>query len=312
MFKTPSKARSASSTVLWTIGNLLMMVGLFMVLYVGGLMATELQNAYAANGGTDSTLQVESDADAEADGMAGPGGFESDADEIDRQGVPDTDLAIGQRAGDSERLWGGSALPEVGPDSRLEAATGQTAVPQPRADRLIESEPEDVLSSVVPAAETRGEASTITRIVIPAIKVDKKVVEVGWSVQQDTDGQSVAVWDVEKYRVGHHRGSSNPGGGSNVVLAGHSGGWVYPFNDLYYLKPGDGVQLYSAGHVYDYVVAEHILVDEVGQPPAKRRENARFIEPTAEEVVTMVACWPLSGPDKFSQRIIIRAKPANG
>ncbi len=26
---------------------------------------------------------------------------------------------------------------------------------------------------------------------------------------------------------------------------------------------------------------------------------------------TMIACWPLTGPDKFKQRIVIRAKPAS-
>jgi sortase (surface protein transpeptidase) len=120
----------------------------------------------------------------------------------------------------------------------------------------------------------------------------------------------VAVWDVDKYRVGHHRGASNPGGGGNIVLAGHSGGKAYPFNDIYYLKPGDLIQLYSDGQPYDYTVSEHILLDEVGQPLEQRLENARYIGPADEELVTMVACWPLTGPDKFKQRIVIRAKPA--
>jgi sortase A len=136
------------------------------------------------------------------------------------------------------------------------------------------------------------------------------VVEVGWTVQHQ-DGQEVAVWDVDKYRVGHHKGTSNPGAGGNIVLSGHSGGPAYPFNDIYWLQPGDLIQLYSNGQVYDYNVSDHILVDEVGQPLEKRLENARYIEPTDEEMITMVACWPLTGPNKFSQRIIIRAKPAS-
>ena len=93
------------------------------------------------------------------------------------------------------------------------------------------------------------------------------------------------------------------------MLAGHSGGRAYPFNDIYYLKPDDLVQLYSNGQMYDYAVSDHILLDEVGQPLAKRLENARYIGPVDEEVITMVACWPLTGPDKFKQRIVIRAKP---
>jgi sortase A len=167
----------------------------------------------------------------------------------------------------------------------------------------------DQLTNVVPTRSNQGGPSTISRIVIPVINLDKKVIEVSWTVQKQTDGQEVMVWDVDKYRVGHHKGTSNPGDGSNIVLAGHSGGYAYPFNDIYYLKPGDLIELYSNNQVYQYTVTEHILVDEVGQPLEKRLENARYIEPTDEEMITMVACWPLTGPKKFSQRIIIRSKP---
>jgi LPXTG-site transpeptidase (sortase) family protein len=166
------------------------------------------------------------------------------------------------------------------------------------------------LTNVVPRTAATGAASTLTRIVVPQIGLDKKVLEVGWTVQ-NIDGQEVAIWDVDKYRVGHHKGTSNPGDGGNIVLAGHSGGKAYPFNDIFYLKEGDLIELYSNGQLYDYRVSDHILVDEVGQPIEKRIENARYIEPTDEEFVTMVACWPLTGPNKFNQRIIIRAKPVS-
>ncbi len=129
-------------------------------------------------------------------------------------------------------------------------------------------------------------------------------------IQQAENGQNIAVWDVDKYRVGHHHGTSNPGGGGNIVLAGHSGGYQYPFNDIYYLQAGDVIQLYSNGQLYDYTVTETLVVDEDGQPLEKRLENARYIQPTDEEMVTMVTCWPLTGPDKFKQRVIVRAKPA--
>ncbi len=143
---------------------------------------------------------------------------------------------------------------------------------------------------------------------IPAIQLDKQVAEVAWTTQLE-GGREVAVWDVEKYRVGHHQGSGNPGGGTNIVLAGHSGGRAYPFNDIYYLKPGDLMELWSKGQVFNYAVSEHIVVDEEGQSIEKRIANAHYIQPTDEEVVTLVACWPLTGKDKFKQRVIIRAIP---
>lgn len=251
--------------IVWTLGNLLILIGLLLFLFVGGLLADERYNVYAASGDNDEMAPVVASAPSR-ENMPGEAGRESLAAAAVSRATPRFDIPI---------LNNGSA---------------------------------DELTNAVPQTTGGGEPSTITRIVAPAIGLDKKVVEVGWTVQT-IEGQDVAVWDVDKYRVGHHQGSSNPGGGGNIVLAGHSGGYAYPFNDIYYLKPGDLIELYANGQVYQYHVSDHILVDEVGQPLEKRLENAQYIEPTDEEVVTMVACWPLTGPDKFKQRIIIRARP---
>lgn len=253
--------------VIWTLGNVLILVGMVMMLFVGGLLADEHYNVYAASGDNDVMAPV-------------------------------------------------AELPAPAPT----AAPGQTAVPTtlavvPQAPSrfdipVLNSGSVGELTNVVPATTGSYGPSTISRIVAPDIKLDKKVVEVAWAVQ-NVDGQEVAIWDVDKYRVGHHQGTANPGESGNIVLAGHSGGKAYPFNDIFYLKEGDLIELYSNNQVYQYHVSAHILVDEVGQPIEKRIENARFIEPTKEEVVTMVACWPLTGPNKFNQRIIIQAKPVN-
>ncbi|HSH79888.1 MAG TPA: sortase [Herpetosiphonaceae bacterium] len=262
--------------MLHTLGNLLMLTGLYLLLFVGGLFADEQYNVYAASGANDVHTSVVA---------AGRG------DEV----VP----AVA------------TPLPRLAPAASSTTTPVQPSLEARKSRRLSMIEPdggsEGQLTNALPAD---GGPSTVTRIVIPAIEVDKKVVEVGWTVEQQPDGQAVAIWDVDKYRVGHHRGSSNPGGGGNIVLAGHSGGKAYPFNDIYYLKPGALIQLYSNGQPYDYTVSEHILLDEVGQPLEQRLENARYIGPADEELVTMVACWPLTGPDKFKQRIVIRAKPA--
>ena len=250
--------------VIWTLGNVLILVGMILMLFVGGLLADERYNVYAASGDNDIMAPV--------------------AEVVEP--APET------AAGDAPAPTNAPRTP-----SRLNI---------PVLNRGSEGE----LTNAVPQTTDDFGPSTLTRIVAPAIALDKKVIEVGWTVQQ-IDGQEVAIWDVDKYRVGHHQGTANPGDGGNIVLAGHSGGKAYPFNDIFYLKPGDVIDLYASNQVYEYRVSAHILVDEVGQPLEKRLENARFIEPTDEEVVTMVACWPLTGPNKFNQRIIIQAKPAN-
>jgi len=267
----------------WTLGNMLMLLGLYLLLLVGGLLADEQYNVYAASGTTDETVPVVA---------------------VERQQL------IGEPA-PAEVIAASAQAASASPP----AASAEPAPSEPSAagSRLqipaLNRGSEGELTNLLPRTVADNGPSTISRIVIPKIAIDKKVIEVFWKVEQ-TQGQELAIWEVDKYRVGHHTGTSNPGGGGNIVLAGHSGGRAYPFNDLYYLKPGDPIELYSNGELFEYRVSQHIVVDEVGQPLEKRLENARWIEPTENEVVTMVACWPLTGPDKFKQRVIVRAEPA--
>jgi LPXTG-site transpeptidase (sortase) family protein len=153
-----------------------------------------------------------------------------------------------------------------------------------------------------------AQRALVERIVIPTIKLDSKVIEVGWELLEQ-DGRQVAVWQVAEFAVGQHRGSANPGEGGNVVLAGHVGGYGKVFRDLYYVRPGEPIVLYSNGQQFRYTVQERLVVDEDGAPPEQRAANAQLIAPTDEELVTLVTCWPLTGPDRFKQRVIIRATP---
>jgi LPXTG-site transpeptidase (sortase) family protein len=285
------RSMSLARKVLWTVGNLVMMAGLYLLLFVGGLMADEQFNVYAASGATDIELPP-----VAAVAPAPPAAAEP-ATTV-QQPAPAASVTT-------------STVAAVGASTALPAAprTGPSRVSIPALNNGGSE-----LTNIVPSKIFSNEPSTITRIVIPQLnKLDKKVVEVGYAVQQAENGQNIAVWDVDKYRVGHHHGTSNPGGGGNIVLAGHSGGTAYPFNDIYYLQAGDVIQLYSDGQLYDYTVTEVVVVDEDGQSLEKRLENARYIQSTDEEVVTMVTCWPLSdqpGIKKFTQRVIVRAEPA--
>lgn len=266
----------------WTLGNFLMLVGLYLLLFVGGLLADEQYNVYAASGTSDENVPIAA---------------------VERPRIVDAP-APAEAVAASAQAATASTAPATQP-APAEPNTNRSRLQIPSLNSGSEGE----LTNLLPRTLANDGPSTITRIVVPKIVLDKKVIEVGWTVEQ-TQGQDLAIWDVDKYRVGHHSGTSNPGGGGNIVLAGHSGGRAYPFNDIFYLQPGDRIELYSNGELFDYRVSEHVLVDEVGQPLEKRLENARWIEPTEKEVVTMVACWPLTGPDKFKQRIIIRAEPA--
>ncbi|MCU0490700.1 MAG: sortase [Chloroflexaceae bacterium] len=244
------RPKTPMSKLVWTLGNLMMVAGLYLLLYVGGVYAQVEHNRMAARGDNDLP-------------------------------PPQARFVDEAPAGSSEPL-------------------SLFSVPVISNSGQLASQPPELAPGIGP--------STVSRIIIPSIGVDSKVVEVGWKVEEQ-QGQQVAVWEVAEYAVGHHKGSANPGQGENVVLAGHVGGYGLVFLDLYYVKPGDKITLYSNGVQYLYTVTEHLVVDEEGQPPEVRAANARYIEPTGSEVVTLVTCWPPSGPQKFLQRVIVRAVP---
>ncbi len=205
----------------------------------------------------------------------------------------------------------GDSLIEVAPILISDPELNVAPTLQPsfaRAPATRDAPPEPV-SVAEPAPVVQR--STVERLILPTIKVDAKVIEVGWDLIEQ-DGLRVAVWQVAEFAVGQHKGSANPGEGGNIVLSGHVGGFGQVFRDLFYLRVGDPVILYSQGRRYLYTVSERLVVPEQGVSPEQQVENARLIAPTDDEQVTMVTCWPARGPEKFSQRVVIRALPPRG
>ncbi|PDW04163.1 sortase [Candidatus Viridilinea mediisalina] len=249
--------------VQWTLSNLLILAGFYLLLYVGGMYAYIEHQRAAARG--DSELEV------------------------------------------SHILVRAPSLPvlptaPVRPDPISSNAREPVVVAtQPNNGQLVGVRPEP--SQII-------QPTSVERVILPSILVDAKVIEVGWDLIEHA-GELVSVWQVAEFAVGQHKGSANPGEGGNIVLAGHVGGYGQVFRDLFYVLPGDEVVLHSNGQVYHYTVSERLIVDEEGPhvTTEQRHANAQLIAPTDHEVVTLVTCWPASGPDKFTQRVIIRAVP---
>src|SRR5579859_2278869 len=250
---------TARGKILWTSGNFLMLVGIVLLVYVGGLYATDEYGLYAARGDSDVPAigNIVEPVRSEADVAAAP-------------------------------------LPFILPVLNVGSTGGATA--------------DDQVMGAVPTGAQAQHQGTVSRVVIPSIGVDSKVIEVGWEVQQQ-NGKPVAIWDVAKYAVGQNQGSANPGEGGNIVLAGHVGGYGKVFKDLFYVKPGDQITLYSKGEQYLYIVKDHFLVTEDGVSAAQHAANVQLIGATNQETVTMLTCWPTRSPDRFIQRVIIRAVP---
>jgi sortase A len=161
----------------------------------------------------------------------------------------------------------------------------------------------------IPQITATIQSQAITHIVIPAIKLDSAVVEVGWDTISDSNGQSSLVWQVAQYAVGHHFTSANPGQPNNIVLSGHVGGYGKVFRNLDQLRPNDQIMLMSGAQIFTYVVQRQILVDEQYASPSEQIANLSYIDNTSSEILTLITCWPPTGVDRFSQRLIIRAVP---
>ncbi len=141
-----------------------------------------------------------------------------------------------------------------------------------------------------------------TRIVIPAIKLDAPVETVGWHI---VDG--VSQWDVPDHAAAGWLMTSAPlGKPGNTALTGHHNIDGEVFRNLVKLQPGDRITLYSQGQPFYYEVQSRRILPERGQPEKVRLENARWIQPTTDERITLITCWPYTSN---THRLVVVAKP---
>ncbi len=169
----------------------------------------------------------------------------------------------------------------------------QEPVPQPTATRTLPVSTPAVFSP--------------TRIVIPSIGVDARVVPTDWQMDE-IGGTLQPVWSVPDPPIaGWHRGSAPLGLPGNTVISGHNWPENGVFRDLYRVEPGEWIILYSDERPFAYRVAEVLLLEEEGQPLEVRLANARYALPTDDERVTLVTCHPYGS---LAYRLIVIARPA--
>lgn len=145
------------------------------------------------------------------------------------------------------------------------------------------------------------------RLVIPAINLDSAIVPTGWTTMEQ-DGQASRVWTVVDQVVGWHKTSALPGSAGNVVLNGHHNIKGEVFRYLVDVEVGDRVTLYAREQVFYYAVTEKQILKEKGEPLEVRQQNAIWMEPTPDERVTMITCWPYTNN---THRLIVVAKPTS-
>jgi sortase A len=146
---------------------------------------------------------------------------------------------------------------------------------------------------------------TPRRLVIPAIDLDAPVETVGWHV---INGAST--WDVpDHFAAGWLKTSALLGQPGNTVFDGHHNIAGEVFRRLVDLRVGDELEVYAGNNVFFYKVTTRQILKERGQPLEVRIKNAQWIQPTEDERLTLVTCWPYT---TNSHRLIIVAKPVAG
>jgi LPXTG-site transpeptidase (sortase) family protein len=145
------------------------------------------------------------------------------------------------------------------------------------------------------------------RITAPSIGLDAKVVPLGWHQVTAEDGSTYSDWDVASFVAGWHKNSGLPGEGTNVVLSGHHNIEGEVFRYVVDLKVGDTVTLWEEGNRYDYFVQQTMILEDKDVPYEQRLDNALWLNPSEEERLTLVTCWPYTNN---THRVIVVALPA--
>ncbi|MBI3447563.1 MAG: class D sortase [Acidobacteria bacterium] len=119
-------------------------------------------------------------------------------------------------------------------------------------------------------------------------------------IEIDRIGLSVSVREGDGARVlrvaaGHPPATPLPGENGNVVVAGHRDS---SFRTLKEIRPGDRVRFSTPWHVYEYVVAHTSIV---------AAERMSVLDPTPQNTLTLITCYPFGFIGPAPQRFIVRA-----
>ena len=145
------------------------------------------------------------------------------------------------------------------------------------------------------------------RLLIPKLNMDTAVHRIGLQAFFEA-GTRYFQWAVPSgFAAGWHETSAPPGQPGNTVLNGHNNIYGEVFRDLVDLELGDQITLYNeTGQLFAYEVQQQELLPESGQPISVRIENAKWIEATEDERLTLVSCWPYT---TNAYRVIVIARP---
>ena len=177
-----------------------------------------------------------------------------------------------------------TATPIIGtvvlPSGHKPPVEGQ--LPQPGEAGYIPDHLQPIVNAYVPPPVPTPGPEQARRIQIPAIDIDKPIV-------QGDD------WEQLKKGVGQHVGTANPGRPGNLVLSAHNDIYGEIFRYLDRLQPGDEIIISTERSTYTYIVRKWDIVE----PTA-----IDVMDPTTHASTTLISCYPYQ---VNTQRIVVFA-----
>lgn len=200
-----------------------------------------------------------------------------------------------------------STAPNPFVPEQIAQATEETPILLPETPLETEGLPSFAAVSDAPTSFNANIPGQPVRLIIPTLNLDAAVHRIGLQALFE-DGQRYFQWAVPSgFAAGWHETSAPLGQAGNTVLNGHNNIYGEVFRDLVELEVGDTITLYNdTGQIFTYEVQQQELLAENGQPISVRIENARWIEATEDERVTLVSCWPYA---TNAYRVVVIARP---
>jgi len=237
------------------------------------------------------------------------------------RGIPEDFRVAAQRQATSAGFEGQSPQAAASPALASVSVEEQSAAGGPTPTLLVAVPSDYHTSTPIPASGggVAAEGDPVTRaqelglpewatvdywLSIPRLELEAPVMALD-PRSHDEDGQAIRRMPVpDAYLVGYDAESAEPGFGGNTIMTGHNNLWGAVFKYLDELEVGDEIAVWSQYGVFTYHVSEVAILPEADQPYEVRLDNARYLQPTVEDRLTLVTCWPRNGS---SHRLVIVA-----
>ena len=129
-------------------------------------------------------------------------------------------------------------------------------------------------------------------ISIPKLELYAPVIAV-YPQAKTIDGVAVnQLYVPNAFAVGWSAESAPVGEGGNTILVGHNNEYGEVFKNLWDLEVGDQIIIHTASRERTYIVKETAMFQEFGEGISTRQKNAAWINPTRDERITLITCWP--------------------